>query len=147
MAGKWASATVEEIAAPTPRAIAMVPFGSDIKTENFVSAGVPVIRGVNLSADRFLDDKFVFLTEEKADELSAANAFARDLVFTHRGTIGQVGIISPNARFRRYVVSQSQMKFTCDPQKADPRFIFYFFRSPMGQHELLANTSTTGVPA
>jgi type I restriction enzyme S subunit len=138
---------VEEIAASTPRALAMGPFGSDIKTDNFVPEGVPVIRGVNLNAERFMDDGFVYLTEEKADELSAANAFALDIVFTHRGTIGQVGIIPPGARYGRYIVSQSQMKLTCDQQKVDPRFIFYFFRSRTGQHELLANTSTTGVPA
>jgi type I restriction enzyme S subunit len=39
------------------------------------------------------------------------------------------------------------MKFTVDPEKADPFFIFYFLRSPVGQHQLLANTSQVGVPA
>jgi type I restriction enzyme S subunit len=33
------------------------------------------------------------------------------------------------------------------PEKADPFFIFYFLRSPVGQHQLLANTSQVGVPA
>jgi len=139
--------TVEEIAAPVPRAIAMGPFGSNIKTDNFVPKGVPVIRGQNLNAERFNDSGFVFLTEEKADELVASNAFSGDLVFTHRGTLGQVGIIPLNAKYERYVVSQSQMKLTCDSNKVDPLFLFYFFRSPHGQYELLANTSTTGVPA
>jgi len=50
MAGEWESATVEEIKTDTPNAIAMGPFGSRIKTDNFVSAGVPVIRGNNLNA-------------------------------------------------------------------------------------------------
>jgi type I restriction enzyme S subunit len=39
------------------------------------------------------------------------------------------------------------MKLTCDPKKADPSFLYYFFRSPLGQHALLMNTSQTGVPA
>lgn len=126
--------------------IAMGPFGSDIKTDNFVDSGVPVIRGGNLTSGRFNANEFVYLTEEKADDLKNANAFPGDLVFTHRGTLGQVGII-PEQPFKRYVVSQSQMLLRCDPRKADPYFVYYFFKSPIGQHALLQNTSQTGVPA
>jgi type I restriction enzyme, S subunit len=142
MGDEWKEVSVEEIASK----IAMGPFGSDIKTDNFVPDGVPVIRGVNLSSGRFHAKDFVFLTEEKADELSNANAFPGDIVFTHRGTLGQVGLV-PDGPFKRYVVSQSQMKLTCDPSAADPTFLFYYFRSPFGQHALLMNTSQTGVPA
>lgn len=144
---EWEIKTVEEISAHLPRSIAMGPFGSNIKTDNFVPTGVPVIRGQNLNAGRFNDSDFVFLTEEKADELAASNAFSGDLVFTHRGTLGQVGIIPMDAKYKRYVVSQSQMKLTCDRNQVNLLFILYFFRSPQGQYELLANTSTTGVPA
>jgi len=143
MGSEWTSEKVEDIAAK----LAMGPFGSNIKTDFFVTKGVPVIRGQNLNAERFYDDNFVFLSEKKADELISANAFPGDLVFTHRGTLGQVGIIPYDAKYKRYVVSQSQMKMTCDTDKVDPFFLFYFFRSPKGQYELLANTSTTGVPA
>ncbi|MHB1530383.1 MAG: restriction endonuclease subunit S [Acidiferrobacteraceae bacterium] len=142
MAGEWREVSIEEIASK----IAMGPFGSDIKTDNFVPVGVPVIRGGNLTSGRFHGANFVFLTEAKADELANANAFPGDLVFTHRGTLGQVGLV-PAKPFRRYVVSQSQMKLRCDPNSADPTFMYYFFRSPVGQHALLMNTSQTGVPA
>ncbi len=147
MAGEWETATVEEIKADTPNAIAMGPFGSRIKTDNFVSAGVPVIRGNNLNGERLLDDQFVFLTEDKANELRASNVFPGDIVITHRGTLGQVGIIPYDAKHSRYVVSQSQMKLTVDRDRVDPFYVFYYLRSPLGQHELLANTSQTGVPA
>lgn len=142
MTGEWVDATIESIASR----IAMGPFGSDIKTDNFVAAGVPIIRGNNLTSGRFRAEGFVFLMESKADELANANAFPGDLVFTHRGTLGQVGLV-PKEPFKRYVVSQSQMKLTCDPSKADRLFVYYFFRSPAGQHALLMNTSQTGVPA
>ena len=142
MASEWPIVRIEDIA----EKVAMGPFGSDIKTENFVAAGVPVIRGCNLTSGRFHAEDFVFLTEEKANDLANANAFPSDIVFTHRGTLGQVGLIS-EAPFPRYVVSQSQMKLTCDPTRAIPEFIYYYFKSPAGQHALLMNTSQTGVPA
>jgi type I restriction enzyme S subunit len=142
LAVEWREVTVEDIASH----IAMGPFGSDITTDNFVPAGVPVIRGVNLTTGRFRGDEFVYLTDRKADQLANANAFPGDLVLTHRGTLGQVGLV-PSTLYDRYVVSQSQMKLTCDPEKADPLFVYYYFRSPAGQHALLMNASQTGVPA
>lgn len=126
--------------------VAMGPFGSDIKTSNFQSEGVPVIRGGNLR-DGFLDAEFVFISEAKADELRNANARPEDIVITHRGTLGQVGIIPRRSRFPRYVVSQSQMVLTVDRERSTPRFVYEFLRSVTGQQLLLANTSQVGVPA
>lgn len=128
------------------RRVAMGPFGSDIKTDNFIEFGVPVVRGSNLTAG-FVEDSFVFVSEAKADELSNANAFPGDIIITHRGTLGQVGLISDRSLFPRYVVSQSQMLLSVDRAVASPHFVYEFLRSDAGQHALLANTSQTGVPA
>jgi type I restriction enzyme S subunit len=126
--------------------IAMGPFGSDIKTDNFVSDGVPVIRGGNLT-EGFVDRDFVFLTEAKADQLANANAFPGDIVITHRGTLGQVGLIPRKSRYERYVVSQSQMLIRPNAAMLKSQFLYRFLTSSAGQHELLANRSQTGVPA
>jgi type I restriction enzyme S subunit len=138
----WSISSLGEICSR----IAMGPFGSDIKTDNFVESGVPIVRGANLR-DGFVDDDFVFLTEGKADALKNANAFPGDIVITHRGTLGQVGLIPSGSRFSRYVVSQSQMLLTVAPGRSLPRYVYMYLRSPHGQHALLANTSQTGVPA
>jgi type I restriction enzyme S subunit len=126
--------------------VAMGPFGSDIKTDNFVASGIPVIRGGNLT-NGFVDEKFVYVSEAKADDLRNANAFPGDIVMTHRGTLGQVGLIPSKSRFPRYVVSQSQMLLSVNPEIASAHYVFGYFRSPKGQHALLANASQTGVPA
>jgi len=125
---------------------AMGPFGSNIKADNFVDSGVPVIRGTNLNYYKYVDGKFVFLTEDKADQLRSSNCFPGDLVFTHRGTLGQVGII-PESKYTRYVISQSGMKVTVNSKMVDNHYLFYFFRSDIGQHELLQHESQVGVPA
>lgn len=143
----WIVSTIEEIASPQKSALAMGPFGSNITKNNFIPSGVPVIRGNNLTAYRFLDSKFVFVSEKKADELRSSNAKSGDIVITHRGTLGQVGIIPERSNYMRYIISQSGMKLTCDKSKTDPDFVFYWLKSPKGQQELLKNTSQTGVPA
>jgi type I restriction enzyme S subunit len=146
MAIDWPSKTLQEISAPDARSFAMGPFGSNIRKENYRSAGVPVIRGLNLNAERFYDDGFVFLTEEKANELRNSSAFPQDIVFVAQGTIGQVGIIPKHSRYPRYVLSQNLMKVTCDTDKVDPLYVFYYFRSHYGQHEISAYANPTGVP-
>jgi len=142
----WPYKALREISTPHARSFAMGPFGSNIRKENYRLAGVPVIRGLNLNAERFYDAGFVFLTEEKADELRNSSAFPQDIVFVAQGTIGQVGIIPKHARYPRYVLSQNLMKVTCDTDKVDPLYVFYYFRSHYGQHEIFAYANPTGVP-
>lgn len=144
---KWPLATIEEIRATTRHSLVGGPFGSDLTTRDYVEEGVPVIRGTNLPDDcSFKDDDFVFVLDEKADALKANNAHPGDVIFTQRGTLGQVGLIPTEPRFPRYLVSQSQMKLTVDPAKADARFIFYFFRHPQTVQSIKNRAITSGVP-
>ncbi len=142
----WDLKKIIEIKSDDKRAIAMGPFGSNIKAENFVEIGVPVIRGTNLNFDKYVGGQFVYLTEDKANELIGSNCFPGDLVFTHRGTIGQVGLI-PYNKFRRYVISQSGMKLTVNPDLMDNEFLFYFFKSEHGQYQILKYEAQVGVPS
>jgi len=147
MGSEWKELTIEELKAKYKGSIAMGPFGSRIKAENFVREGIPIIKGGNLHGAVLLDKNFDFLTVEKAEELKSSQAFRRDLVITHRGTIGQVSIIPENSKFSKYIVSQSQLKVTLNEDLVDPFFVNYFFQSHIGQHRLLANASQVGVPA
>ena len=144
---KWPQVNIEGIRAKTRHSLVGGPFGSDLTTRDYVEEGVPVIRGANLPDDcSFKDDDFVFVRDEKADALIANNAHPGDVVFTQRGTLGQVGLIPTEPRFPRYLVSQSQMKLTVDPAKADARFVFYFFRHPRTVQSIKNRAITSGVP-
>jgi type I restriction enzyme S subunit len=142
----WDLKKIIDIKSDDRRAIAMGPFGSNIKAENFVEDGVPVIRGTNLNYAKFVDGDFVYITEEKADELIGSNCKPGDLVFTHRGTIGQVGLI-PSNKYPRYVISQSGMKLTVNSDLINNEFLFYFFKSEFGQYQILKYESQVGVPS
>lgn len=146
MTSDWSYKTLEEISAPGVRSFAMGPFGSNIRKENYRPKGVPVIRGLNLNAERFYDAGFVFLSEEKADELKNSNAFSQDIIFTAQGSIGQVGIIPKHSTYPRYILSQNLMKVTCDTNNIDPLYVFYYFRSHYGQLEIFSYENPTGVP-
>ncbi|MEM6468304.1 MAG: restriction endonuclease subunit S [Planctomycetota bacterium] len=142
---KWPLQTLNNLQADEGKAIAIGPFGSKMKSDCYVPDGVPVIRGTNISNTKTFDGDFVYITEEKADELHGCNVFAGDLVFPHRGAIGEVAVV-PDDGVERYVLSSSLMKLTCDTGKADPYFLFYYFRSYYGREEILRFASTVGTP-
>ena len=126
--------------------ISMGPFGSNIKVDNFIDAGVPVLNGSNLQGFKLNEDSFNYVSQEKADSLGKANAHRGDVVITHRGTLGQIVYIPEDSKYEQYVISQSQFRLKLN-QNLRPDFFVYFFHSRLGQHRILMNASQVGVPA
>lgn len=141
----WAMVRLEDLAANEKSAISK-PYGSAIVKEDYRPDGVPVVRGVNLAGGVFVDDDFVFISEELADSMPGARLEPGDLVFTHRGSIGQVSMIPRAPRYDRYAVSTSQVKARLDQSRAVPEFYYYWFKSPLGLHSIMQGASTVGVP-
>lgn len=90
-----------------------------------------MIRGNNLTTDwrRFIDTGFVFVSEDKANELRNCDAIADDLIFTAAGSLGQVGLIPHNSKYPRYIISNKQMRARLDTKRIYPLFAFYWFSS------------------
>ena len=93
----------------------------------------------------FVSGDFAFVTPAKAKALQANLAKPLDLVFTQRGTLGQVALVPP-APFDEYLISQSQMKLTVDATAADPVYVYHYFASEFGQRQILDSAIQTGVP-
>lgn len=142
---EWLTCTVADIAAPIPNALVGGPFGSNLVQSDYVESGIPVIRGQNMGPGRWIGGEFVFVSPRKAERLRANLARSGDLVFTQRGTLGQVAIV-PDKPYDVYLVSQSQMKLTADPSKVNPHFAYYVFSSEEQRDYVLRNAIQTGVP-
>lgn len=133
------SALIEEIS--------MGPFGSDIKTENFVEFGFPVLNGSNLTGFKLVEEQFKYVTQEKGLSFKKAIARRGDIVITHRGTLGQISYIPEDSKFDQYVISQSQFRVRLKREIVDPPYFVYYFHTSEGQKRLLANKCHVGVPA
>lgn len=126
--------------------IAMGPFGSNIKAECFISHGVPVFNGSNLTGYTTNDDNLRFVSPEKAASLGNALASRGDVVVTHRGTLGQISYIPYDSQYEHYIISQSQFRLKCN-KKVLPQYLVSYFHTREGQWKLLSNKTQTGVPA
>ncbi len=144
---KWPIVRLETLAESKKNAIVGGPFGSNLVSADYVEEGVPVVRGVNLPKDAsFSGDRLVFVSESKADSLKQNLAKPGDLIFTQRGTLGQVGIAPRGTPYDRFLISQSQMKMSVDQEKCDPRYLYYFFRVPSTVDYIHNHALQSGVP-
>lgn len=140
----WEEVCVRDL--QTEKGLVGGPFGSSLGRRDYRDVGVPVIRGVNLSAEgRFEPGGFTFVSQEKVEgELARNTAIPGDLIFTQRGTLGQVGIVPRD--YPLYVISQSQMRLRVNPDRFDPLFIYYAFRTPAVVAAIESRAIATGVP-
>ena len=140
----WDCVSIRSAASNAPNAIVGGPFGSDLTSADYVYSGVPVIRGTNMGP-KMINGPFVFVSTSKAAALSANLARPREIVFTQRGTLGQVSLV-PEKPFDSYLVSQSQMKISIDCNRYSHEYIYHYFTSAPGQKQILDSAIQTGVP-
>ena len=145
----WKKVKIERIISDKKYSSVGGPFRSDLISNDYIdSSNFPVIRGNNfVSGSPHLREKdFVFVSEEKSQQLIRNSAYRGDLIFTQRGTIGQVALIPLNSNYPRYLLSQNLMKVTIDENKADSRFIYYYFSSPRVQKTIEKNVIGSIIP-
>ena len=140
----WDCVSIQSAASNTSNAIVGGPFGSDLTSSDYVYSGVPVVRGANMGS-KMIGGSFVFVSTSKASALSANLAQPQDLVFTQRGTLGQVSLV-PDEPFESYLISQSQMKVSLDGARYGSEYVYHYFSSAPGRKQILDSAIQTGVP-
>lgn len=122
------------------------PFGSSLVNNDYMPIGVPVIRGTNLGYGKYLGGEFAYVSNAKvAQDLARNIAIVGDVVFTQRGTLGQVAIV-PASAFEQYVISQSQMRLRVNSSVAVSEYVYYACSSALFQKQVADNAISTGVP-
>lgn len=144
----WELKTLESIVNPGKGMLVSGPFGSNISSKFFVDEGVPVIRGNNLTngKEKFIDNGFVYITEEKAYELRGCEAKEDDIVITAAGTLGQVGIMPRKKRFSKYIISNKQIRLRCNLDLVCPLFIYYKLVEPGFNQLLMSQNKGSSIP-
>jgi type I restriction enzyme S subunit len=148
MTSDWPISSIAECAANEPYSTQIGPFGEKIRAEIYTQEGAPVLRGTNVNPEgRFHDDDFVFINSELADkEFDKFVCEADDVILCHKGTLGKIGIIPKQSRFKRYIMGNSMMKVRCNKSKLEPLFLYYWLCSREGQEYLFSRVSQVGVP-
>lgn len=122
------------------------PFGSNLKTKDYVSEGVPVLQGKNINGLTCDWSSMRYVSKEKYDSLARHHAKVGSIVFPKVGTIGKVGILSALGNEDRYLLSTNTMMLKPNPDIADLKYVYYYFSSPHIQRLIQLSSSSSVQP-
>ena len=94
--------------------------------EDFVSAGVPFIRSVNLKEGSIVLEDMRYITREKHVELKKGHLVCGDILFTNRGEIGKTAIVGKDLDGANL---NSQIAWLRCSEALDNRFLYYVLQS------------------
>ncbi len=86
---QWSKVSLGDLL-PDRHLIVDGPFGSSLKPDCYVAAGVRVIRNYNIRDDAFDDSSFKFITPEKFSEVARSEVRPADVLISTKGTLGNV---------------------------------------------------------
>ncbi|TXI49582.1 MAG: restriction endonuclease subunit S [Lysobacter sp.] len=106
------------------------PFGSNLKSSDYVSDGVRIIQLQNIGDGEFFNEYQIFTTAQKADELLSNNIYPGEIIMSKMGDpVGRACLI-PN-RHDRYVMCSDGIRLVVDEKKNAKYFIYSLINSPL----------------
>lgn len=136
----WTYATADQITACDRYALAIGPFGSNLKVSDYRSSGVPLVFVRNIRARAFGSADLRFVSHEKAESLRAHQVRHGDLLITKMGDPPGDAAIYPLTE--PGIITADCIKLTPHPL-IDVRYLLYAISTPEIQHQI--NEITQGV--
>ena len=104
------------------------PFGSDLKSEEYVDEGVPLIQLNNIGVGVHTASNLKFITEDKAATLARHCAVPGDLVIAKMAEpVARAAVVSND--FPRYTIVADCIKLSVDATEWLPQFLNYWMNS------------------
>lgn len=130
--GKWGKKTAEECVVNENYSLAIGPFGSDLKVEDYTESGVKLVFVRDITSN-FEDKKNKFVSEYKADQLKAHNVFKGDLLITKMGDPpGQTGIFP----YDRGVITSDVLRMKTNDKILNKYYAMYYILSSEGGKQI-----------
>jgi type I restriction enzyme S subunit len=106
------------------------PFGSNLKSSDYVPYGVRIIQLQNIGDGEFCNEYKIFTTLEKANELLSNNIYPNDIIMSKMGDpVGRACLIPDD--HDRYVMCSDGIRLVVDEKKNDKYFIYSLINSPL----------------
>jgi type I restriction enzyme S subunit len=133
----WEWATPDQVAARERNALAIGPFGSNLKVADYRSEGVPLVFVRNIRTNAFGRADLRFVSPDKAESLRAHQVRHGDLLVTKMGDPPGDSAIYP--LMEPGIITADCIKLTAHPS-VDMRYLMYAIRSPQVQRQIAAIT-------
>lgn len=140
----WCWASPDQLSSPVDYAMAIGPFGSELKVSDYADDGVPLVFVRNITSAMFgrNGDKPKFVSKEKAASLAAHVAKGGDLLVTKMGEPPGTATVYP-IEMEDAVVTADCIKLT-PHQDIDVHYLKSVIDSTFGKEEVRKQTSGNG---
>lgn len=136
-----------DIAAKQKNAIVDGPFGSSLKTSDYIESGIPVLQGKNITGNKFVFSDIRYISEQKANELSRSRVFVGDYLMVKIGSIGYVARIDTLNEYPYAIIPANLAKISIDKTQVYPLYFEQVFKLPKIKRNLINQASKTAQPA
>jgi type I restriction enzyme S subunit len=116
----WNECELEEVAE-----VQTGPFGSQLKNEQYITGGTPVVTVEHINNFRIVDFEYPSVTDVDKNRLSKYLLKAGDIVFTRVGSVDLSAYVKPHQDGWMF---SSRMLRVRPSQKIDSRFLSYIFQ-------------------
>lgn len=109
------------------------PFGSDLKVDEYVEHGIPLLRVGNIKTGEIAGN-LVYITEEKQNQLKRSIVYPGDVVLTKAGAILGYSAVFPE-NLKNANITSHLVTITCDDDLI-PEYLSVFFKTSFGQQQI-----------
>jgi len=131
----WCWATPRELASQDGNALAIGPFGSNLKVSDYQSDGVPLVFVRNIRSTTFGGSSTRFVSASKACELAAHSVDAGDILVTKMGDPPGDACAYPEGE-PRAIITADCIKFRLHIRLGVPRFFVHAINSLIGRRQI-----------
>ena len=116
------------------------PFGSNLKSSDYVAEGIRIIQLQNIGDAEFKDDYKIFTSEEKANELLSNNIYPGEIILSKMGDpVGRACLIP--STHPRYVMCSDGIRLVVD-EKLFRKYFIYTLINSINFRALVEKTAT-----
>ncbi len=119
----WSTKTLKNLSENGKPVLRTGPFGTSLKSKDFIDSGIPVINIQNLGEGQLINENMFFISKQKGIELSNYKVSEGDLVFSRVADVGRSVVIPEYAS--GWIISSNLMRISIDKNKLDPQFLMY----------------------
>ena len=109
------------------------PFGSDLKVDEYVEQGIPLLRVGNIKTGEIAGN-LVYITKEKQQQLKRSIVYPGDVVLTKAGAILGYSAVFPE-NLKSANITSHLVTITCT-DNIIPEYLSVFFKTSFGQQQI-----------
>jgi len=132
----WSWKTIDEIKSDKPYSYTGGPFGSDLKSSDYVKEGIRIIQLQNIGDGKFMNSYKIFTTKGKANQLLACNIYPNDIIIAKMAAPVARACIIPSFH-DRYLMASDGIRLNVNKKICDNIFIYSMINHPIFRRQAI----------